>query len=158
MPCYSISTELTVACTDSIGCSNVSYWASIHVHAPVFFLETLFRGVGGIEKLLMCICVYVFHISHTVLLVLQWQWSNFVSIYIYIPYLPFRDHLFSGSSDNTIKMWSNQTLELLASFKAHDDPVCTLACSESLLFSGSLRSIKVQSNVAAPGNFLHRSY
>ena len=59
--------------------------------------------------------------------------------------LPYRDHLFSGSSDNTIKMWNSQSLELLASFKGHDDPVCTLACSESFLFSGSLRSIKVQS-------------
>lgn len=53
------------------------------------------------------------------------------------------DILFSGSSDSTIGVWKIKTLEMTASILAHDDPVCTLACSENMLFSGSLRSIKV---------------
>ena len=58
-------------------------------------------------------------------------------------HLFYRDYLFSGSSDTTIKVWRMKTLELFNTIKGHDDPVCTLACSESLLFSGSLRTIKV---------------
>ncbi|KAL5484120.1 hypothetical protein EMCRGX_G020568 [Ephydatia muelleri] len=53
------------------------------------------------------------------------------------------DVLFSGSSDSTIRVWKIKTLEMTASILAHDDPVCTLACSKNMLFSGSLRSIKV---------------
>ena len=51
--------------------------------------------------------------------------------------------LFSGSSDNTIKVWSIKSLKLQSSIAAHSDPVCTLACNDKYLFSGSLRSIKV---------------
>ena len=58
-------------------------------------------------------------------------------------YSPSDQQLFSGSSDNSIKVWSVKTYELLASISAHDNPVCTLACNDTLLFSGSLRSIKV---------------
>ena len=51
--------------------------------------------------------------------------------------------LYSGASDKTIKVWSVKTLTMITSFIAHEDPVCTLAASSSMLFSGSLRSIKV---------------
>ena len=53
------------------------------------------------------------------------------------------DTLFSGSSDNSIKVWSIRLLQLQSTISAHSDPVCTLACNEKYLFSGSLRSIKV---------------
>ena len=53
------------------------------------------------------------------------------------------DYLFSGSSDNTIKVWNIKTMELHNTIKGHSDPVCTLACTETFLFSGSLRTIKV---------------
>ena len=59
------------------------------------------------------------------------------------PMHQYRNQLFSGSSDNTIKVWNIKALELRDTIMAHDDPVCTLASSNSLLFSGSLRSIKV---------------
>ena len=53
------------------------------------------------------------------------------------------DILFSGSSDNKIKVWSIKLLQLQSTIPAHSDPVCTMACNEKYLFSGSLRSIKV---------------
>ena len=59
---------------------------------------------------------------------------------------PFPDYsgkLFSGSSDSVIKVWNIKSLKEVASFQAHTDPVCTLACNDSYVFSGSLRSIKV---------------
>ncbi len=62
----------------------------------------------------------------------------------------YSDHLFSGSSDQTINVLGVRTFELQASIKAHEDPVCTLACNDSLLFSGSLRSIKVRLRCMGP--------
>ena len=38
-------------------------------------------------------------------------------------------------------------MDLKHTIKAHDDPVCTLACTETYLFSGSLRDIKVHSSL-----------
>lgn len=57
--------------------------------------------------------------------------------------LDYSSQLFSGSSDSVIKVWNIKSLKEITSFQAHTDPVCTLACNESYLFSGSLRSIKV---------------
>jgi len=54
-----------------------------------------------------------------------------------------RDYVYSGSSDNTIKVWKVKSMELQHTIKGHNDPVCTLACSDAYLFSGSLRTIKV---------------
>ncbi len=54
-----------------------------------------------------------------------------------------RDFLFSGSSDKMIKVWHIPTMKLVHTIKGHDDPVCTLACTNTLLFSGSLKTIKV---------------
>ncbi len=51
--------------------------------------------------------------------------------------------LFSGSVDHSIKMWDMETLEVVATMPAHENPVCTLTISGSNLFSGSLKSIKV---------------
>lgn len=72
--------------------------------------------------------------------------------------------LFSGSSDCTInvrvegftcpgraaepfdalaQVWDIDSLELLATLTGHDNPVCTLATAHGLLFSGSLKIIKV---------------
>ncbi|XP_078481474.1 zinc finger protein [Ciona intestinalis] len=53
------------------------------------------------------------------------------------------DKLFSGSADCTIKIWSIATLVELNSIAAHENPVCTLVCINNMLFSGSLKSIKV---------------
>ncbi|MGH0117028.1 UNVERIFIED_CONTAM: hypothetical protein FKN15_024973 [Acipenser sinensis] len=53
------------------------------------------------------------------------------------------DLLFSGSSDKTIKVWDIQTLQKVNTIRAHDNPVCTLVSSNSMLFSGSLKAIKV---------------
>ena len=60
---------------------------------------------------------------------------------------PHSDHIYSGSADQTIKVWNTKTLEMMDTIKGHDNHVCTLACSGNLLFSGSLKSIKVCSQV-----------
>ena len=57
--------------------------------------------------------------------------------------LPHSDNIYSGSADQTIKVWSVKSLEEVHTIKAHDNHVCTLASSGNLLFSGSLKSIKV---------------
>ncbi|KAF2984150.1 hypothetical protein EK904_007639 [Melospiza melodia maxima] len=53
------------------------------------------------------------------------------------------DLLFSGSSDKTIKVWDIQNLQKVNTIRAHDNPVCTLVSSHNMLFSGSLKAIKV---------------
>ncbi|KAL7979038.1 hypothetical protein Chor_015062 [Crotalus horridus] len=65
------------------------------------------------------------------------------------------DLLFSGSSDKTIKarrlnkLYSGSadctiiTLQKVNTIRAHDNPVCTLVSSHNMLFSGSLKAIKV---------------
>ena len=51
--------------------------------------------------------------------------------------------LFSGSVDHSIKMWDMDTLKVVKSMPAHDNPVCTLTINSDKLYSGSLKSIKV---------------
>lgn len=40
-------------------------------------------------------------------------------------------------------MWNIEKLEVVASMPAHDNPVCTLTINGNRLYSGSLKSIKV---------------
>ena len=40
-------------------------------------------------------------------------------------------------------MWNIEKLEVVASMPAHDNPVCTLTINGNWLYSGSLKSIKV---------------
>lgn len=70
---------------------------------------------------------------------------SFANIFTIIA-INYRDFLFSGSSDNNIKVWNIRNtlnIELVHTIKGHDDPVCSLACTENLVFSGSLKAIKV---------------
>uniref|UniRef100_A0A8B9J509 TNF receptor-associated factor 7 n=1 Tax=Astyanax mexicanus TaxID=7994 RepID=A0A8B9J509_ASTMX len=55
--------------------------------------------------------------------------------------------LYSGSADCTIIVWDIQTLQKVNTIRAHDNPVCTLVSSHNMLFSGSLKAIKVNFNV-----------
>jgi hypothetical protein len=48
-----------------------------------------------------------------------------------------------------VHVWDIDTLDLVATLAGHDNPVCTLATANGLLFSGSLKIIKVRA--AAPG-------
>jgi hypothetical protein len=43
-----------------------------------------------------------------------------------------------------INVWDIDTLDLLVTLPGHDNPVCTLATANGLLFSGSLKIIKVR--------------
>ncbi|CAF87423.1 unnamed protein product, partial [Tetraodon nigroviridis] len=43
-----------------------------------------------------------------------------------------------------VKVWDIQTLQKVNTIRAHDNPVCTLVSSHNMLFSGSLKAIKVQ--------------
>ena len=66
---------------------------------------------------------------------------------------PLRDqYLFSGSVDHSIKMWNIEKLEVVASMPAHDNPVCTLTINGNRLYSGSLKSIKVNLKIKAPNH------
>ncbi|KAF4092285.1 hypothetical protein AMELA_G00019170 [Ameiurus melas] len=51
--------------------------------------------------------------------------------------------LYSGSADCTIIVWDIQNLQKVNTIRAHDNPVCTLVSSYNMLFSGSLKAIKV---------------
>ncbi|PIO39030.1 hypothetical protein AB205_0183480, partial [Aquarana catesbeiana] len=51
--------------------------------------------------------------------------------------------LYSGSADCTIIVWDIQALLKVNTIRAHDNPVCTLVSSHNMLFSGSLKAIKV---------------
>ncbi|NXL19099.1 TRAF7 ligase, partial [Setophaga kirtlandii] len=51
--------------------------------------------------------------------------------------------LYSGSADCTIIVWDIQNLQKVNTIRAHDNPVCTLVSSHNMLFSGSLKAIKV---------------
>uniref|UniRef100_A0A8C3A0J3 E3 ubiquitin-protein ligase TRAF7 n=1 Tax=Cyclopterus lumpus TaxID=8103 RepID=A0A8C3A0J3_CYCLU len=53
------------------------------------------------------------------------------------------NRLYSGSADCTIIVWDIQTLQKVNTIRAHDNPVCTLVSSHNILFSGSLKAIKV---------------
>lgn len=47
------------------------------------------------------------------------------------------------------QVWDIQNLQKVNTIRAHDNPVCTLVSSHNLLFSGSLKAIKV--GQGAPG-------
>ncbi|XP_005096532.1 E3 ubiquitin-protein ligase TRAF7 isoform X2 [Aplysia californica] len=51
--------------------------------------------------------------------------------------------LFSGSQDCNIIVWNMDTYESSHLIKAHDNPVCTLVAAKNMLFSGSLKVIRV---------------
>ncbi|XP_020862204.1 E3 ubiquitin-protein ligase TRAF7 isoform X7 [Phascolarctos cinereus] len=51
--------------------------------------------------------------------------------------------LYSGSADCTIIVWDIQNLQKVNTIRAHDNPVCTLVSSHNMLFSGSLKAIKI---------------
>ncbi|KAJ8318673.1 hypothetical protein KUTeg_003764 [Tegillarca granosa] len=55
----------------------------------------------------------------------------------------YGNKLYSGSQDSTINIWSIDNFEKIGAVDAHDNPVCTLASAKNMLFSGSLRVIKV---------------
>eukprot|EP00794_Sanderia_malayensis_P008900 gene8900-9851_t len=55
----------------------------------------------------------------------------------------YRGRLFSGSADCTISAYDLESLELIENFTASENPICTLAAGNNMLFSGSLKSIKV---------------
>lgn len=40
-------------------------------------------------------------------------------------------------------MWDIQNLQKVNTIRAHDNPVCTLVSAHNMLFSGSLKAIKV---------------
>jgi len=56
---------------------------------------------------------------------------------------PNSHKLYSGSSDSTIKVWDIDNFSLIYTIEAGDDPVCTLAFANGMLFSGSLKVIKI---------------
>lgn len=50
------------------------------------------------------------------------------------------------------QVWDIQNLQKVNTIRAHDNPVCTLVSSHNMLFSGSLKAIKVrQGSVYACG-------
>lgn len=51
--------------------------------------------------------------------------------------------LFSGSQDCSIIVWSMETYESTHIITAQDNPVCTLVAAKNMLFSGSLKVIRV---------------
>lgn len=53
------------------------------------------------------------------------------------------DILYSGSHDCTINVWDIEKLTLLETLIGHDNPVCTLAVANNLLFSGSLKVVNI---------------
>lgn len=46
------------------------------------------------------------------------------------------------------QVWDIQNLQKVNTIRAHDNPVCTLVSSHNMLFSGSLKAIKVRQDVA----------
>lgn len=55
----------------------------------------------------------------------------------------YRGKLYSGSADCTITVFDIENQKLLTNFSADENPICTLAVGNGMLFSGSLKSIKV---------------
>ncbi|XP_025081950.1 E3 ubiquitin-protein ligase TRAF7-like [Pomacea canaliculata] len=51
--------------------------------------------------------------------------------------------LFSGSQDCNIMVWNVDNYENVHVIKAHDNPVCTLVAAKNMLFSGSLKVVRV---------------
>lgn len=44
---------------------------------------------------------------------------------------------------HSLQVWDIQNLQKVNTIRAHDNPVCTLVSSHNMLFSGSLKAIKV---------------
>lgn len=59
-------------------------------------------------------------------------WRRFKRTCIMISTFPFR-----------CQVWCLEALELLDSIRGHENPVCTLVTKRNMLFSGSLKKIKV---------------
>uniref|UniRef100_T2MAP7 E3 ubiquitin-protein ligase TRAF7 n=1 Tax=Hydra vulgaris TaxID=6087 RepID=T2MAP7_HYDVU len=55
----------------------------------------------------------------------------------------YRGKLYSGSADCTISVFDIESLKLIENFSADENPICTLAVGNGMLFSGSFKSIKV---------------
>ena len=49
-----------------------------------------------------------------------------------------------ASCPPTCQVWEIQNLQKVNTIRAHDNPVCTLVSSHNMLFSGSLKAIKVR--------------
>lgn len=49
-----------------------------------------------------------------------------------------------GHSSSPLQVWDIQNLQKVNTIRAHDNPVCTLVSSHNMLFSGSLKAIKVE--------------
>lgn len=50
----------------------------------------------------------------------------------------------SGFVPVSHQVWDIQNLQKVNTIRAHDNPVCTLVSSHNMLFSGSLKAIKVR--------------
>lgn len=50
----------------------------------------------------------------------------------------------SGFAPVCHQVWDIQNLQKVNTIRAHDNPVCTLVSSHNMLFSGSLKAIKVR--------------
>jgi E3 ubiquitin-protein ligase TRAF7 len=57
--------------------------------------------------------------------------------------LCFNHKLYSGSSDKTVIVWDIGTCEVVDTLVGHDNPVCTIAVENGMLFTGSLKSVRV---------------
>ncbi|XP_076443202.1 E3 ubiquitin-protein ligase TRAF7-like [Babylonia areolata] len=55
----------------------------------------------------------------------------------------YGNKLFSGSQDCNIIVWNVDNYENVQMIKAHDNPVCTLVAAKNMLFSGSLKVVRV---------------
>lgn len=51
--------------------------------------------------------------------------------------------LTNPESRHPLQVWDIQNLQKVNTIRAHDNPVCTLVSSHNMLFSGSLKAIKV---------------
>ena len=52
--------------------------------------------------------------------------------------------MYSSSEDKTIRVWNIHSGECVHRIEADENPISSLAHSEGLLFSGSLKTIKVR--------------
>lgn len=56
---------------------------------------------------------------------------------------PFSQTLNPEIYCHPLQVWDIQNLQKVNTIRAHDNPVCTLVSSHNMLFSGSLKAIKV---------------